>query len=140
MPMPQEYSNASQNFEAFLADAKKELDLASRHMTYTTVQAVLVVFRRRLTLPQAIAFAAVLPTVVRAIFVDEWDTSEERRPFADLATMNEEVKHFRRHHNFSPDNAIQVVAGVLSRHVDKDALRSVLEGISPQASAYWLAD
>ena len=138
--MPQEYSNASQDFEAFLADAKEELDLASRHMTYTTVQAVLVVFRRRLTPPQAIAFAAVLPAVLRAIFVDEWDTSEERRSFADLASLNEEVKHFRRHHNFSPDNAIQIVAGVLRRHVDNDALRSALDDISPEAAAYWLAD
>ncbi|MEO1280861.1 MAG: DUF2267 domain-containing protein [Pseudomonadota bacterium] len=137
MPMPLEYSNASQDFEAFLADAMEELDLATRNMTYTTVQAVLVVFRRRLTLDEAIAFAAVLPAVLRAIFVADWDLKAERLEFGTVAAMNDEVKLLRRNHNFSPDDAIQRVAKVLQRHVDKDQLRRVLAEISPEAEGYW---
>lgn len=137
MPMPLEYSKASQDFDAFLADAMEELGLATRNMTYTTVQAVLVVFRRRLTFHEAIAFAAVLPAVLRAIFVADWDLSVERLPFGTVDAMNDEVILFRRHHNFSPDNSIQRVSKVLQRHVDKGQLRRVLTDISPAAVGYW---
>ncbi len=69
-------------------------------MTYTTIQAVLVVFRRRLTFREAIAFAAVLPAVLRAIFVADWELSAERLTFGTVDTMNDEVKLLCRNHNF----------------------------------------
>ena len=139
MPMPTEYAHASDDFEAFLVGVQAQLDHATRNMTYTTVQAVLLVFRRRLAVEQAIAFAAVLPAVLRAIFVSDWDLDQEPRPFLSRDQMNEEVKAFRRHHNFSPDDAIRAVAGVLRRHVDAQRLDRALDEISPEARAYWLA-
>lgn len=137
MPMPTEYAHASDDFDAFLADVQEALGHATRNMAYTTVQAVLLVFRRRLTQEEAIAFAAVLPTVLRAIFVSDWDLDEERRPFLASEQMNEEVKTVRQHHNFSPDNTIQTVAGVLRRHVDESQFDRALRRISREACTYW---
>lgn len=137
MPMPIEYAHASDDFEAFLADAQGELEPATRNMTYTTVQAVLLVFRRRLTPAQAISFAAVLPAVLRAIFVADWDLDEKRLPFLPREQMNEEAKALRQSHNFSPDNAIQCIARALRRHVDERQFDRVLSEISPEARDYW---
>ena len=137
MPMPREYQRAEQAFSAFLEDIKSDLNSPTRNTAYTTVQSVFIVFRRRLSLEQAIAFAAVLPALLRAIFVQDWDTAEERRDFIDLDAMNAEVKAVRQAHNFSPDRAIEEVAAVLWRHVDREAFHKTLAAISPEALAFW---
>ncbi|MQX36408.1 DUF2267 domain-containing protein [Roseospira navarrensis] len=137
MPMPREYEYASRDFEAFLQDARAALGFETRHMTYTTVQAVLMVFRRRLTVAQAVAFANVLPPVLRALFVAQWDVEAPRRAFTDMTVMNAEVRDLRPDHNFSPPESIQAVGSALRSHVDAKAFRRALEDISDQAVAFW---
>lgn len=137
MPMPQEYQLAEQVFRALLEDVRSELDLPTKNTAYTTVQSVLIVFRRRLTLEQAILFAGVLPALPRAIFVQDWDPQEPLKEFEGLETMNAEVQSRRQFHNFSPDIAIQGVSKVLWRYVDKDAFERVLKDISPEAELFW---
>ncbi len=139
MPMPQEYWQASRDFERFMADAKETAMLATHNQTYTMVQAVLTAFRRRLTLPQAIAFAGVLPPVLRAIFVSDWDTDEPLRPFENRAAMTREVMDFRKDHNTSPDSAIRDVASALAHHVDQAAFQRVLRTLPAEAADFWRA-
>lgn len=71
MPIPMEYHHATDEFEAFMKDLLAISLLKTRHQGYTMLQAVLQVFRRRLTLQQAIEFANLLPAVLRAIFVSD---------------------------------------------------------------------
>ena len=61
MPMPYTYRHASAEFAAFLADAREALGLESDNATYTAVDAVFQVFRTRLSVEQALAFADLLP-------------------------------------------------------------------------------
>jgi uncharacterized protein (DUF2267 family) len=137
MPYPHEYQVATDRFSDFLGDVKEEAGFGSRHMAYTMTQAVFQVFRRRVDLKSAIKFANVLPVGMRALFVDEWDTDEERLPFTDLETMNEEVKKLRPEHNFSTQSAIQQVAVAVKKQVDQEQFRTVLSEISEEALAFW---
>lgn len=75
MPMSWTYRHASKAFRAFLHDAKERMGFVSDNMAYMAVDAVFQVFRRRLTPEQGIAFADLLPSVPRAIFVYRWDVS-----------------------------------------------------------------
>lgn len=52
-------------------------------MAYTAVDAVFQVFRRRVTAEEGVMFASVLPTVLRAIFVKDWDVAAAPVPFDD---------------------------------------------------------
>lgn len=113
MPMPYTYRHASAEFAAFLADARERLGLDSDNMTYTAVDAVFQVFRRRLTVPQALAFADVLPAVLRAIFLWRW-TPGDPVPWSARADLAVEVKAVRPHHNLTPDHAITAVAEALA--------------------------
>ena len=113
--------------------------LATHNQPSTRVQAVLTAFRRRLTLPQAIAFAGVLPPVLRAIFVSDWDTDEPLRPFENRAAMTREVMDFRKDHNTSPDSAIRDVASALAHHVDQAAFQRVLRTLPAEAADFWRA-
>lgn len=137
MTIPMEYQHASEAFEAFLADAREATGLTTRNQTYTTVQAVLYVFRRRLTIADALRFANELPPILRAIFVEGWNVQEEQLPFADRAAMAKEVQAFRRDHNFSPDSAIADVAKALRRHVDAAAFTRMLATLPQEAQEFW---
>lgn len=137
MPMPMEYRHASEQFDAFMEAVRERSGLTTRNQTYTMVQGVLKVFRSRLTVAEAIAFAQVLPAVLRAIFVSEWDVSHPVKPFGRREEMVQEVKALRRDHNFSPDSSIADVAFVLRQYVDPMAFQRALDQLSPEAAAYW---
>lgn len=137
MTIPAEYQRASVEFEKFMVDARDLAGLATTNMAYNMVVGVLHVFRRRLSVQEALRFAGVLPAVLRAIFVSDWDTEQPRLAFGDLASMTREVKQLRQAHNFSPDTAIHDVALALRRHVDPQELERVLASLPPEAQAYW---
>ncbi|HEU5048269.1 MAG TPA: DUF2267 domain-containing protein [Rickettsiales bacterium] len=137
MTIPMEYQHASEAFEAFLADAKEETGLTTRNQTYTTVQAVLYVFRRRLHIADALRFADELPPLLRAIFVESWNIQEEKLPFADRESLAREVRSFRRDHNFSPDSAIADVARALRKHVELASFSRMLMSLPTEAQDFW---
>jgi uncharacterized protein (DUF2267 family) len=137
MTIPSEYQRASIEFEKFMVDARDISGLNTTNMAYTMVVGVLHTFRRRLALQDALRFANVLPAVVRAIFVSDWDTEQPQLPFADRASMTKEVQQLRKQHNFSPDSAIHDVALALRRNVDQQEFDRLLSSLAPEAKAYW---
>jgi uncharacterized protein (DUF2267 family) len=139
MPMPMEYQHASEEFERFLRDAISESGLTTRNQVYTTTQGVLQVFRRRLDVGDAVKFANVLPPVLRAIFVANWDIDEPKRPFERRELMTAEVKALRADHNFSPDTAIRDVAATLRKNVNETEFDRVLALLPDEAVEFWRA-
>lgn len=137
MTVPMEYRRASQKFEEFLGEVADEAGLTTRNQAYTTVQGVLLAFRRRLSLEEGIVFAQVLPPMLRALFVSDWDPAEPPKGGWDRAELTGEVQHLRRHHNFSPDTAIRNVAAVVRRHVDETAFEECLVRLPLPARNYW---
>lgn len=139
MPYPAEYQRASADFAAFLEDLKRTAMYGSPHPAYTTAQAVFQVFRRRISIDDAIRFAAALPAGLRALFVAEWDPAEPRQPFDTVERMTDEARQLRPGHNFVEDDAIAQVSTVLWRHVDPVRLMSVLDTLEPSARRFWSA-
>lgn len=137
MPMPMEYFQASTDFDAFMSDLLDISLLKTRHQAYTMLQSVLQVFRRRLTLPQAIEFAGILPPVVRAIFVSDWDTSEPLKPFEPREQLMAEVRQLRHNHNLSTPTAIEDVTKAIRRHVDEARMIALLQRLPEGALAFW---
>ena len=136
MTWPLEYQRASYDFERFMVAARDAAGLTTTNQAWTMVQGVLLALRRRLTVPQAIAFANILPPLVRAVFLDNWYPTDEPAPFSPREELIEEVRSLRAEHNFSPDNAIEAVATALRGSVDALALERVLAKLPPQASLF----
>ncbi len=136
MPMPWTYRHASREWRAFLDDVRERMDLVSDNSAYTAVDAVFRVFRRRLTAQQGLDFAAVLPSILRAIFVAEWRLADPV-PFADRAALTAEVKAVRPDHNLTPDNAIEATAWAVRRCTNRTDLDRVLAGLPAGARDFW---
>ena len=137
MPMPSEYQRATDHLLAFLVDARDEAELGSTHQSYTMIQGVFYTFRARLELKEAIRFSGVLPAVLRAIFVADWDTDAPVPPFGDRDSMTTEVRALRATHIFSPISAICDVARALRRHVNEEEFDHVLRTLPPGAVDFW---
>ena len=138
--MPREFQHAGEEFEALLIDARDRADLATRNQTYTMIDAVLRVFRRRLTVVTAIRFADVLPPLVRALFVADWDPTVAPLTFGSRGELTAEVQAVRPHHNFAPASAIADVAAALRARVDERAFDAVLATLPEGAVDYWRSD
>jgi uncharacterized protein (DUF2267 family) len=140
MPMPSTYQRSTEEWRSFLDDIKDLMDLESNNMAYTAVDAVLQVFRSRLTAQQGLDFASVLPAVLRAIFVKDWKVLSPPKPFGDRSELLKEVKAVRRHHNLTPDNAIEAVAAAVRSYVDPLEFERVLADLPAEAQAFWAVE
>ncbi len=136
MPMPWTYRHAEKEWKSLVADAREEMSLTSDNMTYTAIQAMFQVVRRRLTAQQGLDFAAVLPAIPRAIFVEGWKL-EPPLPFGPREELVAEVQAFRPHHNLTPGTVLESVSRALRRHMDQRDLDRVLAGLPDEATAYW---
>jgi uncharacterized protein (DUF2267 family) len=139
MTMPMEYRQASADFDRFVLDVRDIAGLQTANQAYTMVQAVLQTFRRRLEISDALLFANVLPPVLRALFVADWDLEEPTMPFSGRLAMTREVQAFRGDHNVSPDSAVADVAAALRRNLDEAMLDRVLARLPEGAVDFWRA-
>lgn len=136
MPMPWTYRQASREWEAFLTDAREALGTPTDTMTYTAVTGVLRTFRRRLTPEQAIAFAQVLPAVLRALFVADW-TFAPPSPPGTRADWTAEAKAQHPNHHLTPDHCVEAVALALRKSVLPEDLERVLTALPAFAAEFW---
>ncbi len=137
MPMPWTYRQATREWQAFLADARDEMGLVTDHTTFTAVEGVLRAFRARLTPQQAIDFAQVLPSVLRALFVARWDLSAPILPPGTREDWTAEARALRHQHNIAPENCVAATAIALRRAVLQQDLERVLAELPPFAAEFW---
>jgi uncharacterized protein (DUF2267 family) len=136
MPLPWTYRQATREWQAFLADARSEMALDSDNSTYTAVQGVLQAFRRRLTAQQAVDFAQVLPSVLRALFVADWKIALPVAP-GTRADWTAEARALRPDHNLTPENCVAATAVALRKAVLRRDLERVLATLPPFAADFW---
>lgn len=140
MPVfPAEYQRASDHFYHYLQTLRDIALFDDSQPPYTITQAVFQVFRRRLSLSDAIRFAQVLPVGLRALFVADWDPDEPRRAFGSRDDMTRELLELRPEHNFSGDTSIADVAKALRLHVDGAAFDALLATFPEGAREFWAA-
>jgi uncharacterized protein (DUF2267 family) len=136
MPMPWTYRQATREWQAFLAEARTAMNLESDNATFTAVQGVLQAFRRRLTPQQAVDFAQVLPSVLRSLFVADWQLADPVPP-GTRADWTAEAMVLRPHHNLTPQNCVAATALALLKSVLRDDLDRVLATLPPFATEFW---
>ena len=136
MPMPWTYRQSSREWQSFLNDAKAAMNLDSDNATFTAVEGVLQAFRRRLTPQQAIDFAQVLPAVLRALFVAQWQLQDPAPP-GTREDWTAEAMALRPHHNLTPTNCVAATAVALRKSILRADLERVLNALPPFATEFW---
>lgn len=137
MPMPLDYQHASEDFERFLREVITRTGLSTRNQAFTTVQAVLLAFRRRLDLRDALRFAQKLPPLLRAIFVADWDVDAAPVAVGGPEAWRRDIQSLRRDHNFSPDDTLIQLAGALRASIGAQAYEELRAAAPPWARDFW---
>lgn len=137
MTLPFEYQNPTLQFERFMVDARDCAGLATTNMAWNMVVGVLHAFRNRLSVNQALAFANVLPPMIRALFIEDWNPEQAVLPFGEPADWLADVLSVHPAHNFSPPDAVASVATALRKHVDEQTFERVLASLPAEARRYW---
>ena len=116
------------------------MNLSSDNATYTSVQGVLLAFRRRLIPQQAVDFAqvlpSVLPSVLRALFVADWHLTDPAPP-STRADWTAEARALRPRHNLTPEPCVTATALALRKSVLREDLDRVLATLPPFAAEFW---
>ena len=136
MPMPWTYRQASREWQAFLEDAKAAMELTSDNACFTAVEGVLKAFRRRLTVQEALDFAQVLPAVLRALFVADWQVALPVAP-GGRNDWRAEAQALRPQHNLTPANCVEATAQALRKAVLREDLERVLARLPTFAAEFW---
>ena len=138
MTIPSNYLYADRDFRAFMVRAKETTEHETTNMVWGTLLGVFEVFRRRLDNGQRLAFAAVLPATLRAVFVESGPVD---RPiaFEPRERLIREVQGVHRDHQFATDTAIDDIALALGDFVDRKRLEEVLAAIGDEARQFWRA-
>jgi uncharacterized protein (DUF2267 family) len=137
MPMPWTYRQATREWQAFLAEARDAMQLASDNAAHTAVEGVLRAFRRRLTPQEAVDFCQVLPSVLRALFVADWQLDEGPVAHGTRADWTAEARALRPHHNQTPETCVAATALALRKSVLQADLDRVLAALPPFAAEFW---
>jgi uncharacterized protein (DUF2267 family) len=137
MPMPWTYRQATREWQDFLAEASQAMCLTSDNATFTAVEGVLRAFRRRLTPQQAIDFAQVLPSVLRALFVADWTLAHTPASAGTRADWRDDAMSLRPNHNLTPPNCIEATALALRKSVLRGDLDRVLATLPLFAADFW---
>ncbi|MCW2283630.1 uncharacterized protein (DUF2267 family) [Rhodoblastus acidophilus] len=139
MPMPMDYQHASEDFERFLGEVIARSGLTTRNQAFTTVEGVLMTFRRRLAPREALRFADALPPVLRALFLANWDIDAPPAPFGDRETWTREARSLLEHHNFTPETAVSDIAAALRAIIGDRRLDAALADLPGAAQDFWSA-
>ncbi|WP_313901846.1 DUF2267 domain-containing protein [Methylobacterium sp. J-030] len=78
----------------------------------------------------------IVPALLRALFVADWDMDETVLPFGDRASLTRDVQTIRIDHNVAPEDAIAAVARALAHHVDRARFERVLAALPDAAQDY----
>jgi uncharacterized protein (DUF2267 family) len=132
-----EYQHASEDFERFLGMLCDRSGLATRNQAYTVAQAVLLTFRRRMTVREGLAFADSLPPILRAIFVADWDTDAPVLPCNTESDLIADVLDWRRDHNFANASSIGDVAVALQAAMGPASYAALVAKMPPAVRPLW---
>ena len=137
MPMPWTYRQATREWQAFLAEAKAAMEMTSDNAAFTAVEGVLRAFRHRLTPQEAVDFAQVLPSVLRALFIADWRLDEGPVAPGTRADWTAEAMALRPDHNLTPPNCVAATALALRKSVLRADIDRVLATLPAFAADFW---
>jgi uncharacterized protein (DUF2267 family) len=140
MPMPQDVTYASQFFQQWLADLKVRALLQTHNQSYAMLRAVLHEVRSHLDANGCAMFANALPPLVRGVFYEGWNPSQEiARSTSDAEVVRRVTERLAPHH-VPPETIIVDVFSVMARLCEpaeekalKAALPDVMRRIWPKS-------
>lgn len=110
----------------WLNEISQELNHIDHEDAWTRLRAVLQTLRDRLTVDEAAAFAAQLPTLVRGLYFEGWRPAEAPHKWRHKDEYIDAVRqHLQGREHADPEQSIRAVLSVIGRHIDPAELEKI---------------
>jgi uncharacterized protein (DUF2267 family) len=133
------FDSTVQTTNVWLHEIQERLGWQDTHRAYHALRAVLHALRDRLPVDQAAALAAQLPMLVRGFYYEGWHPHgkpvRERHKEEFLAHIREA---FREDPLIDPEEVVQAVLHVLSRHVTSGEIERVKQSLPTEIRSLWV--
>lgn len=137
MTMPPEVALASKHFYEWLGELKERAFLQTHSQGYAMLRGVLHELRDHLTVAQTIAFADALPPLVRGIFYERWQPTDEPPPVRDSQEFLDAVIRRLAPHRIPPDSIVSDVFAVLAHRSEPYANRQMRSQLPDALAPLW---
>jgi uncharacterized protein (DUF2267 family) len=132
------FDSTLQTTNVWLHDIQERLGWQDIHRAYHALRSVLHTLRDRLPVDQAAALAAQLPMLIRGFYYEGWHPHgkplKKRHKEEFLAHI---ADAFRDDPLFDPEEVVQVVFQVLSRHITRGEIESVKQNLPAAIRSLW---
>lgn len=122
---------------SWLNEIMTELDSDDRHEAYHALRAVLHALRDRLTVQEAVQFAAQLPMLVRGFYFDGWTPVGKPLKWHKDEFLQHVREGFRRDDDHNPEHVAHAVFKVVAAHVSEGEVRNVKDILPKDIRALW---
>lgn len=118
MPREDIFGDTIQKSNLLLKDIEKELGWTnSKNKTYSLFRAVIQTIRDRLTVEEAVHFAAQLPMLLKGLYYEGWKPSKNPVKFNRAEFIGEIERKFPTDPEISTEKMIQAVIKALEKHI-----------------------
>jgi uncharacterized protein (DUF2267 family) len=139
MTVPATVAHAVQQTQVWLKELRDNADLADEATALSVLRAVLHQLRDRLSVEEAVDFAAQLPTLVRGIYYEGWRPARApqkvrtKRKFLDQVTLK------LLPHPIPPEPAVRNVFALITHHCDPGEIGDVVSQMPSELQDLWPA-
>ena len=139
MTVPATIAHAVQQTQEWLKELRDNADLADEATALSVLRAVLHQLRDRLSVEEAVDFAAQLPTIVRGIYYEGWRPARApqkvrtKRKFLDQVTLK------LLPHPIPPEPAVRNVFALITHHCDPGEIGDVVSQMPSELQDLWPA-
>lgn len=137
MTVPATVAHAVQQTQVWLKELRDNADLADEATALSVLRAVLHQLRDRLSVEEAVDFAAQLPTLVRGIYYEGWRPARSPQKVRSKQKFLDQVTLKLLPHPIPPESAVRDVLALISHHCDPGEIGDVIGQLPSELQELW---
>jgi uncharacterized protein (DUF2267 family) len=130
--------HAAQKAHEWVNELQGILQVPSERSAYAALRAVLHQLRDRLPVSEVTDLGAQLPTLIRGIYYESWNTRSSPQPIHHAKEFTDDlIRKLHGHDEIHAESAIRAVFLLLSSHISKGEIDDVIATLPDEIKAFW---
>jgi uncharacterized protein (DUF2267 family) len=131
------FDTTVQESNTWLKDIMEEEGWKDRKKAYKALRSVLHLLRDRLTTDEAAHLGAELPMLIRGIYYEGWNPSQNPHKRTREAFLSYVAENFQNDPDVNPEDVIRSVLTVISAHIPEGEIADIKAGLPEELKGLW---
>ncbi len=131
------FDTTIQESNLWLKDIMEEEGWKDRQRAYKALRSVLHLLRDRITMEEAAHLGAQLPMLIRGIYYEGWEPSENPKKRTREAFLSYVAENFQNDPDINPEDVIRSVFTTIASHVPEGEIADIKAGLPEDIRKLW---